>query len=158
MLTPHSTPQTIDVSQSVFTTVRERVANGNRVQHEWEEEEEVEEIGVQRSATSPPLLESVTGQRKGQYSTSTERERERERERGGESKGGRNKVEVTAEVHESAVSSVRSETRSQQLLRVEPAMGAAETATSNGGQTEIESFSEDTKTKVFSLKFSDDEL
>ena len=134
------------MSQSVFTTVRERVANGNGVRHEWEEEEEVEEIGVQRSATSPPLLESVTGQRKGQYSTSTERERE--------SKGGRNEVEVTAEVHESAVSSVRS----QQLLRVEPAMGAAETATSNGGQTEIESFSEDTKTKVFSLKFSDDEL
>ena len=137
------------MTQSLFpsTTVREGLANGNR-QLEWDkEEEEEDEFKVQRSATSPPLLDSFTrsavrdGQRLS-YDLPVE----------GEERRSWREIKIEAEVHElEPISGSSQETASRpQLLSLEPSPGGG-----REGEVEVEVEIEVAGEKTFSLKFSD---
>lgn len=161
----------MDVNKSLFisSTVRERLANGHR-QHEYEEEEEEEEdyeFKVQRSATSPPLLESVTrphplvdsslsNDQGHPLSPNVPDERKRE-------------IRLEAEIHElepitgTSHPSPRQQAAASskpQLLSIEPSEAEMEGGERKGkereGEVDIEI--EVAGGKTFSLKFSEKDL
>ena len=156
------------MNESIFpsSTVRERLTNGSRhLDYEYDEEEEDDddEFKVQRSATSPPLLESITRPRplresspsNDQGQTHTPKIRD-------EGKQNVREIRISAEVHDLKSSSLHSPTQQAagnkpQLLSIEPT--ATELEGGRGGEGgEIELEIEVAGTKTFSLKFSEDDV
>jgi hypothetical protein len=151
----------VDVNQSIFplSNVREGLANGSRhpdYECDDEEEDDDDEFKVRRSATSPPLLESITRSHLlRESSPSNDQGQTHTPEIRDEGKQNVREIRISAEVHDLESSSLHPPTQQAagnkpQLISIEPSATELE---GGGGGGEIELEIEVAGTKTFSLTY-----
>ena len=147
--------------------MRGRLANGSGYDWDEEEEEDNDKFKVKRSATSPPLLESITRPHPPRYSSpSNDQGRPRPLSPDiPEDKGKQNfrEIRISAKVHDFESTSPPQPVASSkpQLLSVEPSDTELEEGEGGGSEVgvgEIELEIEVAGTKTFSLKFSEEDV